>query len=452
MHCKKEAFGKKFHWGVSTSAYQTEGAHNRDGKQASIWDVFTNTKGNTHENQHGNHATDFYTRYRQDLALMKAMNIKNFRMSLAWSRIIPLGDGKVNKKGIDFYNSLIDHALALGITPWITLYHWDLPQALELKGGWTNREVLYRFEQYTEVCVKAFGDRIKHWMVLNEPMVFTGAGYFLGIHAPGRKGLKNFLPAMHHAALAQAAGGRIIRDLYPKSNIGSTFSGSHIEAHRPIEKDIEAAKRVDAILNRLFIEPTMGMGYPTKEVKILKQVEDYMFPNDEKLLPFKFDFIGLQNYTREVVEYSFLTPYLHAKILPAKQRGVPTTVMNWEVHEDCLYQMLQKYHAYPKIKKIIVTENGAAFHDVKTATGHVHDLQRTNYLKTHVAKILQAKNEGIKVTGYFVWTFTDNFEWAEGYKPKFGLVHVDFETQKRTIKDSGYWYRDFLAKKKKKKG
>jgi beta-glucosidase len=449
MNFSKEDFGKKFHWGVATSAYQTEGAHNKDGKRDSIWDVFTNTKGNIHENHHGNHASDFYNRYRLDLAIMKAMHIKNFRMSLAWSRIIPHGDGKINKKGIEFYDRLIDHALALGIQPWVTLYHWDLPYELEKRGGWTNRETLYRFENYTEVCAKAFGDRIEHWMVLNEPMVFTGAGYFLGEHAPGRKGLKNFLPAMHHAALAQAAGGRILRDICPKSDIGSTFSCSLIEPHRPIEKDIEAAKRVDALLNRLFIEPALGLGYPVKEVKILSRVEEYLFPNDEALLPFKFDFIGVQNYTREIVEYSFLTPYLHAKILPANTRGVPTTVMNWEVHDDCLYQMLKKFSAYSKVKKIIVTENGAAFHDVKTAAGYVHDIQRINYLKTHISKVLQAKNEGVKVTGYFIWTFTDNFEWAEGFKPKFGLVHIDFETQERTVKDSGYWYRDFLKKKKK---
>jgi beta-glucosidase len=251
--------------------------------------------------------------------------------------------------------------------------------------------------------------------------------------------------------LAQAAGGRILRDICSKSDIGTTFSCSLIEPHRPIEKDIEAAKRVDAILNRLFIEPSLGLGYPVKEVKMLRRVEEYMFPNDEALLPFKFDFIGVQNYTREIVEYSFLTPYLHAKILPANTRGVPTTVMNWEVHDDCLYQMLKKFSAYPKVKKIIVTENGAAFHDVKTATGYVHDMQRINYLKTHISKVLQAKNEGVKVTGYFIWTFTDNFEWAEGFKPKFGLVHIDFETQERTVKDSGYWYRDFLKKKKKAK-
>ena len=450
MEFSREDFGKKFHWGVSTSAYQTEGAHNKDGKRESIWDVFCSTNGNIHENQHGNHATDFYHRYRLDMALMKAMNIPNFRMSLAWARIMPLGVGKINKKGIEFYDKLIDHSLALGIEPWVTLYHWDLPHALELQGGWTNRETVNRFEQYTEVCAKAFGDRINHWMVLNEPMVFTGAGYFLGIHAPGKKGLKNFLPAMHHATLAQAAGGRILRDLCPNSEIGTTFSCSHIEPHRPIEKDIQAAKRIDAILNRLFIEPSLGMGYPIEDVKILGRVEDYMYPNDEALMPFKFDFIGVQNYTREIVEYSFLTPYIHAKILPATERGVHTTVMNWEVHDDSLYQMLKKYSAYPKVKKLIVTENGAAFHDVKTATGHVHDLQRVKYLKTHIGNVLRAKNEGIKVKGYFVWTFTDNFEWAEGYKPRFGLVHIDFETQKRTIKDSGYWYRDFLKKKKKK--
>src|SRR6476469_1638378 len=204
----REDFGPDFQWGVSVAAYQIEGAHQSDGKGASIWDVFTNTKGKIKDNHHGNIATDFYNRFREDIDLIKELNIPNFRFSISWSRILPKGTGEINQKGIDFYNTVIDYCLQQGIEPWVTLYHWDLPHALELRGGWTNREVIKWFQDFVKVCADHFGDRIKNWMVMNEPVVFTGAGYFLGIHAPGRRGMKNFLPAIHHATLAIAAGGR----------------------------------------------------------------------------------------------------------------------------------------------------------------------------------------------------------------------------------------------------
>jgi beta-glucosidase len=439
-------FGDDFVWGVSAAAFQTEGAWNTDGKGESIWDTFTHKKGNVKNKQNADVACDFYHRYREDIDLIKQMGIPNFRFSLSWSRIIPQGTGAINQAGIKFYNEVINYCLAQGIEPWPTLYHWDLPQALELKGGWTNREIINWFTEYTTVCANAFGDRVKHWMVMNEPAVFTGAGYFLGIHAPGKRGLRNFLPAVHHAVLSIAAGARQLRMLLPDAEIGTTFSCSHIEPYREKQSDLDAANRADALINRLFIEPILGLGYPVKELRVLKQLDKYILPGDEENMQFDFDFIGLQNYTRELVKYSFFAPYIGASLVKAQSRKVETTEMGWEVYPPAIYYILKKFDQYPQIKKILITENGAAFKD-ELKDGTVNDIKRTEYLKSHIGQVLKARQEGCKVEGYFVWTLTDNFEWAEGYHPRFGLIHINFETQQRIVKNSGHWYRGFLTNK-----
>ncbi|MGG9961814.1 GH1 family beta-glucosidase [Ferruginibacter sp. SUN106] len=440
----KNDFGEGFKWGVSTAAHQVEGAHNIDGKGLSIWDTFAEKKNKIFNNDNANTACDFYTHYADDIALIYKLNIPNYRFSISWSRILPHGVGAINHKGIDFYNRVIDFCLELGIEPWITLYHWDLPHDLQQKGGWTNREVIHWFSYFVDCCLKNFGDRVKHWMVLNEPMVFTGAGYFLGVHAPGKKGLSSFLAAAHHAALCQAEGGRMIRSLRHDCKVGTTFSYSHIEPYRADnEKDIRAAVKADALLNRLFIEPLLGLGYPTKDVKIIERIERFMYPHDEQKLAFDMDFIGLQNYTRELIAHAPLIPFVHAKIIKASKRNVPHTLMDWEIHPPSIYHALKRYNNYKGIKEIIVTENGAAFPDVHEE-GKVNDFERVKYLQDHIAQVLKAKQEGVKVNGYFVWTLMDNFEWAEGYFPRFGLVYVDFTTQQRVVKNSGRWYSQFL--------
>ena len=444
MNLHSKDFGKDFIWGVSTSAYQVEGAHDIDFKGPSIWDEFSNKKKNIAFNHNGNTACNFYQHYAEDLKLMQSLGIKNFRFSISWSRILPYGRGLANFKGIDFYNKLIDECLKLGITPWITLYHWDLPLELEKQGGWTNRDIVSWFSDYVALCVKKFGDRVHHWMVLNEPLVFTGAGYFLGLHAPGKKGLSNFLAATHHATLCQAEGARVIKSIYPNAQVGTTFSCSHVDPYSPSNKDVEAAKRIDVLLNRLFIEPSLGLGYPYKRLPLINRIEKYMKPNDEKLLAFNFDFIGLQNYTREIVKYSFFTPFMKAAIVKAEKRNVPLTAMNWEIYPDGIYHILKLYNEYPGIKKIIITENGAAFRD-ELIDGKVNDIQRIEFYDGYIKQVLKAKQEGVKVEGYFSWSFTDNFEWAEGYAPRFGLVYVDFRTQQRVLKESAHWFKKFLA-------
>ena len=443
MNCTKDDFGHDFKWGISTAAYQVEGGHNVDGKGPSIWDTFSKKRKKIANGHHGNIACDFYNRYTDDITLLYKLNIPNYRFSISWSRILPHGIGAINYKGIDFYNRVIDYCLELGIEPWITLYHWDLPQSLQEKGGWVNREVIHWFGYYVDCCIKHFGDRVKHWMILNEPMVFTGAGYFLGVHAPGKKGLSNFLAAAHHAAICQAEGGRIIRTAHSDCKVGTTFSYSHIEPFKDTEKDKAAATKIDALLNRFFLEPLLGMGYPVKELKTLQRIERYIQSGDEGKLAFDMDFIGLQNYTRELVSHASLMPFVKAKIVKASKRNVDHTLMNWEIYPLSIYHALKRVNSYTGIKEIIVTENGAAFKD-ELVNEFVHDESRMNYLKDHLAMVLQAKKEGVKVNGYFVWTLLDNFEWAEGFHPRFGLVYVDFETQQRFVKSSGNWYSGFL--------
>lgn len=437
-------FGKNFTWGVATSAYQTEGAYLEDGKGMSIWDVFSSIPGKITANQNAHIACDFYNHYMQDIILMHYLNIKNFRFSISWPRILPEGKGGVNEKGIDFYDRLIDFCLEMGIEPWVTLYHWDLPQALEIKGGWTNRDIVNWFTDYASLCARKFGDRVKNWMVLNEPMVFTGAGYFLGIHAPGKKGLNNFLSAAHHAVLCQALGARAIKSFYDNANVGTTFSCSLIEPIDDSRLNIEAAKKIDVITNRLFVEPLLGFGYPIHDLNILSQVEKYMQHDDEKLMQFPMDFIGVQNYTREIVRHSHFIPYINAKVVKASVRNVATTTMDWEVYPQSIYHMLKKFSSYKNIRSILITENGAAFND-HFADGKINDVQRVSYLSSCLNQVLRAKEEGVPVNGYFVWSFMDNFEWAEGFSQRFGLVYVDFLTQRRYVKSSGHWFREFLA-------
>ena len=436
-------FAENFTWGVASSAYQTEGAYITDDKGLSIWDVFGLLPQHAQKLVHAQTGCDFYNKYMQDIILMHFMNIKNFRFSVSWPRVMPEGAGRVNEKGIDFYNRVIDFCLEMNITPWITLYHWDLPYALESRGGWTNRKIIDWFADYVKLCIKRFGDRVKNWIVLNEPLVFTGAGYFLGIHAPGKKGLSNFLPAAHHAVLCQAIGGNLIKEQKGLS-AGTTFSCSPID---PLSNNIHhaaAANNVDVLTNRMFIEPLLGLGYPVQDLKLLTQLEKYMLPGDENLMKCDMDFIGIQNYTREVVRHSSFVPHIGARPVKASRRNVLKTAMDWEIYPEGMYRMLKRFGAYKGIKKLLVTENGASFKD-EFLQQKIHDPQRIAYMQAYLEQLLKAKEEGVPVDGYFAWSFTDNFEWAEGNSQRFGLVYIDYATQRRYIKSSGHWYKDFLA-------
>ena len=421
----KQLFGNNFIWGVSTAAFQIEGSCAVDGKSQSIWDIFSHKKGKILNEDNADIACDFYNKFKEDIDIIHQLNISNFRFSISWPRILPNGTGEINQEGVLFYNRVINYCIAKGIEPWVTIYHWDLPHVLEDQGGWTNRDVISWFECFVTACADSFGDRVKNWIVMNEPAVFTGAGYFFGIHAPGLSGINHYLRAVHNSVLSMGAGGRILRAKVPGARIGTTFSCSHVEPYSDKTRDVKAAKRVDAFINRLYIEPILGLGYPVNEVSVLKGIKKLMLPGDEDKLKFDFDFIGLQNYTREIVKCSYIT------------------AMGWENYPPAIYHIIQKYNSYPQIKEIIITENGSAFPDTLT-NGIVNDIERLKFLRENLQQVLKAKNDGCKVAGYFVWTLTDNFEWAEGYHARFGLVHIDFNTQKRTIKSSGQWYADFL--------
>jgi beta-glucosidase len=443
----KADFGPDFKWGVATAAYQIEGAWNLDGKGPSVWDVYTQKRGgkNIKTRENGNVACDFYHRYEQDLELIKSLNLGVFRFSIAWSRIMPDGMGKVNKAGIEFYHKVIDKCLALGIEPWITLYHWDIPQALEDKGGWSNRMVIEWFKNYTEVVTLAYKDKVKNWMVLNEPMAFVGLGYLAGMHAPGYIAPKRFLAAAHHANMVMAEAGRIIRKNVPGANIGSTFSCSHASPKNGDPKHNAAVGRMDVMLNRLFIEPLLGMGYPDKDFAFIRKIRKFVQPGDMERITFDFDFVGLQNYTQAVIQ-KHVIPFVWASDVKPHKRGVAKeniTEMGWEVYPEGIYKIIKQYAAYPNLPPIIITENGCAFPDT-VENGRVHDERRVKFFQDYLEQILRAKREGIDIRGYYIWTFMDNFEWQEGFRPRFGIVHTNFETQERIVKDSGLWFREFL--------
>jgi beta-glucosidase len=440
-------FGPDFHWGLSTAAYQIEGGSDLDGKGPSIWDAFVQRRGKIKRGEHARVACDFYQRWPQDLDLLQALAVPNLRLSVAWSRVLPQGTGPINPRGLDFYDRLVDGCLERSIAPWLTLYHWDLPLALQQRGGWKNRLIIPWFTDYAELMARRLGDRVRHWMVLNEPLVFTGAGHLLGIHAPGQRSVNAFLSSVHHAALAQAEGGRALRATLPATaQIGTTFSCSYLTPWRPgLPRDERATRRADAVLNRLFVEPALGLGYPVAEAPFLSRLERCMQPGDEGRLAFDFDFWGVQNYTREVVRHSPYVPLLWASLVGAARRGVPHTQMGWEVFPESLYHMLRQFSRYAHAPRLLVTENGAAFPDQLLPMGRVPDAARQAYLQACIGQVLRARREGVAVEGYFAWSFTDNFEWAEGYEPRFGLVHLDYATQRRTVKDSGRWYQRFLA-------
>lgn len=442
---KGSDFGDDFLWGVVIAAAQNEGAAKMGGRGPSIWDEFARKNGKIKSGHKPTVACDFYHRYKDDLLLVKALGFRVFRFSISWSRILPEGTGKVNTEGVLFYHQVIDECLQLGLIPFVTLYHWDLPSALEKEGGWASTHMLKWFTRYVQVCVKEFGDKVKHWIVLNEPMGFTSLGYMIGKHAPGKIGLSNFLPAVHNAVMAQAEGGRIIRAHVAHAVIGTSFSCSEIIPLTESDKDRAAARRIDILLNRLFIEPSLGLGYPSDDFILMDKL--YLHNKAWKFkerMQFDFDFIGIQNYFPVVVKHNAMIPIIQATDVSAKRRKQPVTDMGWEINPNSFYNIIEQFASYKGVKKIIISESGAYFKD-KLIAGVINDQRRIDYYQQFLQALLRARNNQLPVGGYFAWTLMDNFEWSEGYHAKFGLVHVDFATQLRTVKASGHWFRQFLA-------
>ncbi|MFO1480092.1 MAG: GH1 family beta-glucosidase [Turneriella sp.] len=433
-------FGE-FLWGAATSAYQIEGAHNADGKEPSIWDAFAHRRRKIKGKDHGDIACDHYHRWPQDVELLAELGLSTYRFSLSWPRLVR-ADGSANEAGFTYYRNLLRALRAKNIRPFVTLYHWDLPQYLEERGGWVNRDIIRHFTSYTALVVQKLGDLVNDFIVLNEPMIFLTLGYLLGIHAPGKRSIKKFFAASHHALLAQAEAARIIRSVRPDARIGTTISTTAVYPASERPRDRLAAERFDVLYNTFYLDPVVGRGYPTRHFPFLRRIEKFVEAGDMQKLQFDFDFWGINTYTRKVVRYSRITPVIHWRELK-NPPGAAANCMNWEVYPEGLYDLLKKFSAYPEIRELMVTENGFAAEDQLVA-GRVADAERIGYYREYIGQVLRAKQEGVNVTGYFAWSLLDNFEWAEGYRPRFGLVHVDYLTQKRTIKDSGYWFRDFV--------
>ena len=411
---KREDFGEDFLWG--TGAFKE------------------NSQGGGIEN------------YKDEIQLLKKLGITNYKFCLSWCNIIPDGTGTPCLSAIKLYVEILDHCFENNIQPIVTLFQKDLPSSLTSQGGWANREILVWFENYVEVCMSAFGHRIKHWIVLNDPAYFTGVNYFVGLHTPFNTGINYFLPALHHALLCQAIGFNCIKRNFPNALVGTTYSCTYIKPKTFSDKDLKATERVDVLLNRVFIEPTLGLGYPITTVPFLKHISKYFLPGDEALIKVDFDFIELHNYTNEVVEHNSYVPYCNAKIVPLSKRKVDDKMLNWEVYSIAIYYLILKYSKYIGIQKILITENGTAFFDEKKQE-RINDKTRIDYIKSYLKQLLNAKRNGGKVYGYFIGSLNDNFDTENSRNERLGLSYFNEQTSEYVIKDSGYWYRDFIESK-----
>ena len=432
-------FPKDFLWGTASASYQIEGGWNQDDKGESIWDRFSHTPGKIKHGDTGDVACDFYHRYNDDIALMADLGLNAARISLSWPRIMPLGKGKVNQKGLDFYNRVVDAMLSRNIQPWITLYHWDLPQALEDVGGWPNRDLAEYFRDYAAIIGDSLGDRVKHWMAFNEPWIFTILGYLVGIHAPGRNDTAQALKATHTVNLAQGMAIKALRDARHKpESVGTAFSMSPVHPRSHSLEDRAAAERWHRFYNLWFLEPVMHGKYPQAYVE--GAVEDHvdMRTGDMETIKAPLDFIGINLYTRAVVAHDPLEHNIGVKQI--RGGGEEVTDFGWEVYPPALSEIIvritKEYGGIP----LYVTENGCSYGEGPGADGKVNDQRRVSFLRRFIAEVGRAMQAGADVRGYFLWTFTDNFEWAEGFQQRFGIVHCDFRTQKRIVKESGHWY------------
>jgi beta-glucosidase len=436
------AFPADFLWGAATAAYQVEGAPAEDGRGRSIWDTFSHTPGRVHAGHTGDVAADHYHRWRDDVALMADLGLGGYRFSTSWPRVQPGGRGPVNQAGRDFYRRLVDGLLAAGIEPWLTLYHWDLPEELERAGGWPARDTAYRFAEYAEQVVAALGDRVRFWTTLNEPWCSAFLGYGSGQHAPGRHDAAGSVAAAHHLLLGHGLAAAALRS-HGAEQVGITLN---LYPVTPLDDDpavLDAARRVDGLQNRLFLDPLLRGRYPADVRRDLAAVTDFGFvqPGDAELIAAPLDLLGVNYYTRHVVTTS---PLPGSATVTTLSPDGPQTTMGWGVDAAALLELLRRVQRDYGDLPIYVTENGAAYDDEVAPDGGVHDPERTAFLAAHVAACAEAVGEGIPLRGYFVWSLLDNFEWAYGYAKRFGIVHVDFATQDRRVKDSGRWFAELL--------
>ena len=430
----------EFLWGVATSSYQIEGAANEDGRGKSIWDTFCKVPGKVANFDNGDIACDHYHRFKEDLDLMKWMGVKAYRFSVAWPRVIPDGVGKINEMGLDFYDRLIDSLLEREIAPWLTMYHWDLPEALQLRGGWNNREILEWFGAYAEVLTSRFGDRVKNWMTLNEPLCSAWLGHLYGDMAPGIKDLQTALNVSHNLLMSHGLACQVIRSNVSEANVGIVINVTPAVPATDSQEDSNAAQLVDGFDNRWFLNPVFGRTYPADVIDALGASPE-IHSGDMKLIAQDLDFLGVNFYFRQTVAAD-----QNSKPLPIRsvnRENVKRTAMNWEVHPQAFEEILLRISKEYSPKAIYITENGSAWND-EVINDEIFDDERIDYLARHLDAMKSARSQGAPILGYFAWSFLDNFEWAYGYEKRFGLIYVDYKTQKRTPKKSAFYYRQLL--------
>jgi len=443
-------FPKNFFWGAATAAYQIEGAWQEDGKGESIWDRFALTPGKIKNGDTGDTACDSYHRWREDIALARALNLNSYRFSISWPRVQPSGSGPANPQGVDYYSRLVDALLEARIRPFVTIYHWDLPQSLEDAGGWPNRDTSSRFADYVQLIARALSDRVSDWMLFNEPLAFTYRGYLDGTHAPGRTSIFDFLRASHTVNLAQAAGFASLKAVRPSARVGTAFSMSPCEPATDSEEDKIAAARAHAITNVWFLEPALNGRYP-EALAFLPESSMGIKSGDLDKMRAPLDFIGINLYYRTIASApSTFERMTHAQqwLFPVKWtvgQQLPKTDFGWEVWPQAMYDMVMRIsHDYNR-PPIEITESGCSYSDAPDSNGVINDTRRIDYHRQYLQSLARAITDGADVRSYHAWSLMDNFEWAEGYSQRFGLVYVDFKTQQRTLKNSGKWYAKVAA-------
>jgi len=454
-------FPTGFVWGAATSAYQIEGATGADGRGVSIWDTFVRRPGRVLGGDNADVAIDHYHRYREDVRLMADLGLKAYRFSVSWPRIQPTGSGPVNQAGLDFYRRLVDELLEHGIEPWITLYHWDLPQALEDAGGWPERDTAQRFAEYAALTHEALGDRVRNFSTVNEPWCAAFLGYASGEHAPGRQEPAAALRAAHHLLLGHGLAVQAIRAQRPDTRIGGCVNLYPVSPASDSEADLDAARRIDGLQNRFFLDALFKGEYPADVLEDLRAVcePDHIRPDDLKVISSPFDVLMINYYSRFTVTgasggaasaaaapTTTASPWVGSEHVSFVNGGRPVTAMGWEIDDSGLLEILLRVaREYPPIP-FVISENGAAFDDVVTGDGAVHDSDRLAYIAAHLRTCHRAISEGVPLQGYFAWSLWDNFEWAWGYGKRFGLVYVDYATQKRILKDSARWYAETIRR------
>jgi beta-glucosidase len=449
-HRSEVQFPRNFYWGTATAAYQIEGAWKEDDKGESIWDRFAHTPGKIKNGDTGDIGCDSYHRWRDDLSLMRAMNLNSYRFSISWPRIQQAGSGGANSKGLDHYSRLVDASLEARIRPLATLYHWDLPQTLEEAGGWPNRDTASRFADYVELVARALGDRVSDWLLFNEPAAFTYRGYLQGELAPGRQSLVDFLRATHTVNLAQGMGFRALKAIRPAARVGTAFSMSACEPATDSPDDKLAAERAHAITNLWFLEPALNGRYPDAFTFLPESIMKIK-TGDLKSMRAPLDFIGINLYYRTIVSAPSAVQRLSTPqqwLFPANMFGGSQgakTDMGWEVWPQALYDVVTRISRDYNRPVIEITESGCSYSDGPDSEGVIRDNRRIKYHRQYLQALARAMAEGANVRGYHAWSLMDNFEWAEGYSQRFGLTYVDFKTQQRTIKESGRWYAKLAA-------